>query len=122
MLNGSKKSISPRLFSLTVTNTGNRKVKITDYGLYISSKSQITAVSVQGSDEFTLDLEESKCIDLEMRSLLEALKKQNSTLKYLHSKLKVYFRDSSGRIYTAKLPRSKLEYLALPDDEMFIEV
>ena len=41
MLGTNKKQFSPRLFSFTVVNVGNRKIRIIEYGIYLNKSLQI---------------------------------------------------------------------------------
>lgn len=113
------------MLSVKVVNIGNRKIKLTDWGIQINRKEafQIVALNPHTSKlPVDLEIENSVLLQTDFSGLCNALKNNNMKLGNLKHKPKVYVMDSTGKKHYKKMPQSYSYYLSLKDSDMQINL
>jgi len=101
---------NPQL-TLTVINKGRRLIKLEGAGLKLSNGTDLTYIPDLYIEQWPVELGEKdkKQIFFDISSLKEDLKKQGSGIMIEYA----WFRDTTDKIHTCRLPRGIAEHLRI---------
>jgi len=99
---------------LSVANIGNRKVRITEWGIYINKNRHLWVNEFAADNRilpYDLDIEESITLSIRRQAFIEAIKTEYSKSKRQKlCRVKLYVNDNTGRTYYSYSTKRIKEY------------
>lgn len=107
---------------IDIQNQGRCDVELSEYGLYISNDYQLQAFNLDNDSKKELSPGKHTSYTLSYKGICKSLKDDPEAKNRANENLKLYVRDSSGKLYYTKTKKKIDFFLNLKENEQYINI